>query len=284
MADISYSWDDAEYLEHVSEKDNLEVDVRTKRRAIIIKVLIAVIVLALIVELIFYALILPSKSIALVKVSGCTKLSSVEIKKMAGLTGKEKWLAINSSTVSKRLIANPLISSVTVQKKFPDKVLINVIEREPVAIAFANINEKTVPMEIDKYGVVFKIGNIDMERKLPIITGLTFNNPRAGMKINSKLSTLFMQLDVLQKKKSLLLNEVSEIKIKTKRSGGFELLIYPIKTRLAILTNKALTEDSLRYMILILDVVKDIGMDNEIVQIDIRGSNAVYKKRGSIDE
>ncbi len=284
MADISYAWNDTEYINNLPEADNVELDGRTRRKTIIIKCLIAVIVLALIIELVFYALILPSKSIALIKVSGCTDISSLEIKKIAGLTGKEKWMAINSSLISQRLISNPLISSVTVQKKFPDKVLINVVERKAVAIAFANINNKTIPMEIDKYGVVFRIGNIALGKNLPIITGLTFNNPVPGMKINSQLSSLFMQLELLKNKESLLLNEISEIKIKTKKYGGYELLIYPIKSKLSILTNKTLTEDSLRYMILLLDVVKDIGLDNEIVQIDIRGSNAVYKKRGALDE
>ena len=86
-------------------------------------------------------------------------------------------------------------------------------------------------------------------------------------------------MDILQKKHPLLLNEISEIKIQPKKYGGYDLILSPVKSRLSVITNKFLTEESLQYMILILDVIKDINLEKNIIGIDLRGANAVYIKR-----
>ncbi|QSI05269.1 cell division protein FtsQ/DivIB [Treponema pedis] len=285
MADVFCSWEHDKYSEEIYfENKNFRSEKKRGIKPLLIKILIMFFVIALAVEVIFYAIILPSRSAAIIEISGCENLSPYEIQKLSGLSGEVKWLSINSSAVSKRLVSSPLIASVTVEKKFPDRISIKVAERQPVAVSFAEINGKTVPMEIDKDGVVFRIGSGAVTRNLPIVTGLTFNNPRAGMKINKRLTEFFVQLDLLQKKQPVLLNEVSEIKIEPGRYGGYDLRIYPVKTRFSIITSKILTEDTLRYMLLLIDVACDTGLDKDISELDIRGSNAIYKKRGGGNE
>lgn len=280
MADILYNWNKDEYLNDTFFKDEKNISQkRSKLKPLIIKILIITLVLSLIGEVIFYAVILPYNSIAAINISGCVDLSSIEVKKLAGIDNNTKWLSINSSEISKKLVSYPGISSATVEKKFPDKVSIKIVERKAVAVAFAEINDKTIPMEIDGYGVVFRIGAPIVQTNLPIITGLTFKNPREGMQINEKLSQLFVQLDILQKRYPVLVNEISEIKIQPKKYGGYDLIIYPLKSRLSVITNKFLTDEALRYMMLILDVVKDINLEKDIIGIDLRGASAVYIKR-----
>ncbi len=280
MADILYNWNKDEYLRDAFFKDEKVVSQKkSKLKPIIIKIFIITLVLTLIGEVVFYAVILPYNSIAVINVSGCLDLSSIEVKKLSGINNNTKWLSINSSEISRRLVSYPGISSATVEKKFPDKVSIKIVERKAVAVAFTEVKGKTVPMEIDGCGVVFRIGAHMVQTNLPIVTGLTFKNPREGMQINEKLSQLFVQLDILQKKYPVLVNEISEIKIQPKKYGGYDLVIYPLKSRLYVITDKFLTDESLRYMMLILDVVKDINLEKDIIGIDLRGANAVYIKR-----
>ncbi len=277
MADILYSWKEETYSHE--QNGALQMPIRSKAKSFLIKVLIVFFLAVLAAEIIFYVLILPARSNANIIISGMNELTSLEIKQIAGLPNTVKWLSVNSSAVSKNLVVNPLIASATVEKKFPDKVLIKITERKPVAVAFTEIKGRTVPMEIDNSGVVFRIGNPAVSKSLPVIGGLIFNNPRAGMQVSSQLSEFFMGLDLLQKKQPLLLNEISEIKIREKKYGGYDLIVYPIKSQLSIITDRVLTEDGLRYMMLLVDVVCDLGMDSDISEIDIRGTNAVYKKR-----
>jgi len=285
MADILYTWKKEEYSgSNITEEKRTRTYKAANIKSIIIKFFIITFILFLIGEAVFYAIILPYNSIASVKISGCYDLTSVEVKKLAGIDGNTRWFNINSGEISKMLVSYPAIASATVEKIFPDKVLIKILERKAVAVSFIELDGRMIPMEIDSYGVIFRIGSPIIKSNLPIITGLTFKNPREGMQINEKLSQLFIQLDVLQKKHPVLLNEISEIKIQPKKYGGYDLVIYPLRSRLSIITNKSLTEESLRYMMLIIDVVKDISLDKGIIGIDLRGANAVYIKREAKDE
>lgn len=279
MADVVYSFGSAKYSD-----DAKTCCKKNSVKQIFLKILIVFIVVLFFVEVISYLLVLPARSNAIVYVDGCETLTLYEIKKIAGLSDQTKWLGINSSVISRLLISSPLIASATVEKKFPDKVLIKITERKAVAISFVEINDVTVPVEIDKEGVVFRIGSNYISKNLPIITGLTFSSLRAGIQVNKQLSDLFMQLDVLERNHSVLLNEISEIKIRPRKYGGYDLVLYPVKSCFSLITNKLLTEDTLRYMILLIDVARETGLDKTVVELDIRGSSAVYTKRGENNE
>lgn len=287
MADIPYSWEQKKYSnDSFSQKDEGYSNSSSKNRLrnILIKLCISFVVVALFAEVVFYALILPATSSAVINVYGTENLTTHEVLAIANLKGNVKWFSVDSFEVSKRLVSFPLVASVTVEKKFPDIVIIKITERKPVAISFAEIDGKTVPMEIDKYGVVFRIGSYYVPKNLPIITGLIFNNPVEGMHINKKLAGLFRDLDILKKTTPVLLNEISEIKISPIKYGGYDLIIYPVKCNFSIVTNKQLTADSLKYIMLISDVIRDTGLDKKIEEVDVRGSSAVYKTRGGKNE
>lgn len=285
MTDISFSLEQEPYSDNFYSQDkNVYTQKKKSFKIVFIKICLGIFICMLIAEIVFSVLIMPAVSPAVIDISGGENLSVHEIKEISGLTGTVKWLNINSSEISKRLVSFPLIASATVEKKFPDKLIIQITERKPVAISFAQINGRTIPMEIDKDGVVFRIGSSFIPQGLPIITGLTFKNPAAGMKINKQLLELFIQLDVLKRKQPLLLNEISEIKISPIKYGGYDLIIYPVKARFSVITNKYLTEDTIRYMMLLIDVANDSVFSDEICGMDIRGSNVAYKKRGGGNE
>ena len=111
-----------------------------------------------------------------------------------------------------------------------------------------------------------------------MVTGLTFENPVAGMRLDARLKPLLESLSVIEAKNPLLLAAVSEIRIDEKPYGGFDLVIYPVNTPVKVRTDKALNEDELQYMMLVLDVVKDL--DPSIDEIDIRAGTVAYRSKG----
>lgn len=250
----------------------------------LIKIFIAILVFFLVAEAVFYLFILPFSSTAKVQFSGIASLSDADLKKIAGLSDREKWGSFDTALVSRRLAAYPLVAEVRVTKKYPDKVFVEITERSAVAVLLAAVGGRTVPMEIDKTGTVFKILQKEINRTLPVISGLEFQNARAGMKVHKQLMPLFNQLEMLQKKNPVLLSEISEMKIEQKKYGGFDLIIYPVRTRIKVRTTGALNEDRLRYMMLMLDVVRDFGHDSQIEELDVRAGTAVYRFREEINE
>jgi cell division protein len=249
-----------------------------------LKIFIIALLLFLIGETVFYLFIVPFTSVVKVEVSGMSSVSAEAITQAAGLSKADKWGKINTLAVQRRLKQIPLIAEVSVIKKFPDQLLIDIVERKPVGILLATVGGRTVPMEIDKTGTVFKRVTKETSKLLPVISGLSFQNIRAGMKVHKQLVPLFMQLDLLQKKNPALLSEISEMKIEQKKYGGFDLVLYPVRTPVKVRTGSTLNEDRLQYMILTLDVIREFDRTSMIEELDVRGGTAAYRLRGENHE
>ena len=249
-----------------------------------LKIVIYLLLLFLAGNIVYYLFILPLTSPAKVHFSGAASLSDVELKKIAGLKGSEKWGELDTKTISRRLASYPLIAEAKVSKSYPDKISIGILERTPVAVLYADVGNRTVALEIDKTGTVFRIAPRESYMVLPVISGLAFENPRTGMTVHKQLVPLFNQLEALQKKNSLLLSEISEIRIEQKKYGGFDLLLYPIQMRTKVRTDGALNEELLQYMMLMLDVVRKSNLRDKITEVDVRAGTVAYRMKGEINE
>lgn len=247
-------------------------------RPVVLKVLIGVLTLFLLAEFAFYLLVIPATSLVRLTVKGAPSVGFDEICAMAGITGRERWIRFDTAEVAGRLAQNPLFETVSVERKFPDRVIVSVTERAPVAVAFGMINGRTVPVLIDRTGIAFRIGNVPAGANLPLLTGIQFENPVAGMRLNPKLRPLLAQISDLESRNSVLLSSVSEIKIEQKTYGGYDIVVYPVNAPVRVRTDRALNEDALQYMMLVLDVVQDLELDVE--EIDIRAGTVAYRVRG----
>lgn len=251
---------------------------KTDGRKILLKVLIGLLIVLLAVELLFYIILVPVTSEVRLEITGTETMGYDEVCQLAGISGSEKWLHFNASSVATRLASNPLFESVTVSKQFPDTVNISFKERTPVAVCFGEIGGRTVPLEIDREGVAFRIGGTEIGNNIPLLTGLTFENPVAGMRLNERLKPLLQQIEYLENNHPVLLASVSEIKIEPKTYGGYDLVLYPVHTPVKVRTDKALNQDVIQYIMLVLDVVQAEIQD--IDEIDIRAGTVAYRMKG----
>ena len=249
-----------------------------------LKIIILVMLLFLAGDSIYYLFIVPFNTTAKIQFSGIDTILEADMKKAVGLTGTEKWGKLNKDVLLHRITSYPLVAEARVVKKYPDKVLIELAERKPVGVLLATVGGRTIPMEIDKTGTVFKVAAKQDRQALPIISGLSFQNIRAGMKVHKQLVPLFKQLELLQKKNPALLSEISEMKIEQKKYGGFDLILYPVRSHVKVRTDGTLNEDRLRYMILTLDVIRDLDLNTQIEELDVRAGTACYRLRGETDE
>ena len=256
---------------------------KTKGRQFL-KIVILLMLLFLAGDLVYYLFIVPFNSTAKIQLSGLDTILEANLKKAAGLTGMEKWGKIDKDVLLHRITSYPVVAEARVVKKYPDKVLIDITERKPVGVLLATVGGRTVPMEIDKTGTVFKVASQKDPQTLPIISGLSFQTIRAGMKVHKRLVPLFKQLDILQKKNPALLSEISEMKIEQKKYGGFDLILYPVRTQVKVHTEGTLNEEKLQYMILALDVIRELDLNAKIEELDVRGGTASYRLRGETDE
>ena len=109
----------------------------------------------LLVEIILYTMVIPSKEPVKISFTGLQMYSPEEMYRILNTNTNQTWSNFDSAKAAAILADCPWIESVSVEKKFPDSVSISVKERIPVAATLLNIKGKTLPVQIDESGVLF---------------------------------------------------------------------------------------------------------------------------------
>ncbi|MDR9757383.1 MAG: cell division protein FtsQ/DivIB [Thermacetogeniaceae bacterium] len=117
-----------------------------------------------------------------IEVKGNKKLPQTEIVQKSGLSLGINYFDIDTGLVAKRLSSIPVIASVEVNKKLPNRMEIVVEEREPLAL-YCTQDSFAV---IDGQGYCIEKNVSIHDYDLPIITGLIPDLLRPGEKVSDK--------------------------------------------------------------------------------------------------
>ena len=281
MSDVSLLVAD-DYLDKdffLSDDFDSSSEGKTEKKIKMIKVIFCVLCFALLCELVIYKYIMPSFSSPKVTVTGQKEYSAEEIARLLLPMNSTNWFDFDVDQAVSLLSSEAGIDHVMVEKKFPDKIYVNVSEREPVAVTFVVENGSSAPVQIDKNGVLFpgKKAAID-EDFLPIVSGLPGEYMSKGMRIPSKYRPLIDQISKISQLPQHYFASLSEICVLPKDSGNYELALIPAQSKVKVLTDRALNEDALKYMLVVLDVVNQIGTD-EVAAVDLRYGSVSYITR-----
>ncbi|MDI6784276.1 MAG: FtsQ-type POTRA domain-containing protein [bacterium] len=107
----------------------------------------------------------PYFNLARVEVSPMTQIGKEEILDLANIKLNSNLLMLRSGTIVAKVSAHPWVEQVQIQKRFPDKVRIEVVERKPVAI----ICGKEM-FGIDEEGYLLPGIRMEVVKDLPLIT------------------------------------------------------------------------------------------------------------------
>ncbi|MBM4350214.1 MAG: FtsQ-type POTRA domain-containing protein [Deltaproteobacteria bacterium] len=144
-----------------------------------------------------------------VEIKGCKKIPEKTILSLAKIEGKPNLFTLPLKEISVRVEAHPWVEHVRVRKIFPDRVLIHIEERKPMAIL-----QLEEPFYIDSKGVIFsRVGDRD-EYDFPFLTGLTrqmFDKDPAAAKHLIARALEFLR--IVDQEKARPLDGVSEIRM-----------------------------------------------------------------------
>jgi cell division protein FtsQ len=231
-------------------------------------------------ELIWLFVVSPCMPLSTVDIKGLNGISRIAVLEQAGIDARSSFMSVNAPAAKEALSSIPLIENVELVKHFPDAIEITITNRVPVAAAAAYINGRTVPVFFDKNGVLFQIGQsggMAIDGTLPVLSGLVFENITAGLRLPEFLLPLFTELETLRSNAPELLSTISEIHISKKKYDAYELTVYPVYNPVRIHIGRHINEDSIRYMLLLLDVLNGKGM--ALDELDFRTDTASYKVR-----
>jgi cell division septal protein FtsQ len=249
------------------------------------KRLLFVCLLLLAGELLWLFLINPALPLSGINISGTDILDRRTILNEAGITERTSYLSFNASDAKAALEMIPQIESAEIIKKFPDTVNINLIKRKPTAVSLSDTAGRASIIVYDKNGVVFEISNVDAtvtNKGLPIISGMVFENARLGMRLPSFLLPLLNDIHELGEKSPELLSVISEIRINKKTQNAYDLILWTAYSPVKIKLGSELKENDLSYMLLLLDVLKEKGIDVDYIDYrDYRSGTASYLPKRS---
>jgi cell division protein FtsQ len=107
-----------------------------------------------------------------VRFEGCKNLTPQELMGLAHLRQGDNILAFNLQEIAHKIIADPWVKDVRIERNFPHQLIIKITERVPVALA-SQEDLFLVDREGDLFKKVERQDNIDM----PVITGLSLSEP-----------------------------------------------------------------------------------------------------------
>jgi len=155
------------------------------------------------------------------KIDGNRMASNKQISALSKVDIHSNLLAINVPQVKSLLESHPWIDRVVVTRNWPNRLLITVKEKKPVAI----LNRDTGLFYLDKKGLIIAVASPSQELDFPVITGLEsfhFNSTNSAQ-THDILQDIMALLKLAARKNSTLPEQnISEINI-TKNN---EMILY----------------------------------------------------------
>ena len=104
-------------------------------------------------------------------IKGCTRVTEKEISALAGINPSQNILAINLGEIARRIKVNPWVADVSIEREFPNRLVIEINERK--ATALVKRNKSLYFMDCD--GVIIEKLKNGEKADLPILTGFHEN-------------------------------------------------------------------------------------------------------------
>ncbi len=271
--DVDFLMKSSDGIPAFKEKGNTK---KKDPRITIAKIVVLILIVLLAIEAVFYTMVIPCLAPVKVQFSGLKTIpSSLLMQKLEDL-GTVTWIEFDSSRAVDSLSSFSSIESVSVDKIFPDKVLISIKERKPVAKTIVNINDRSTTVQISENGVLFtNTTSVSADSNIPLISGLPVDGMQLGMRFPSKFRPLMAQIAAIGALPQKYFSAISEIQVLQKEYGNYELVLYPVQSHVRVLADRSLNEEALKRMLVILDVVNSIELN--VSEIDLRYGSISYK-------
>ena len=155
-------------------------------------------------------------------ISGDVILDQEDYHEIIGEIKGKQIYEVNSRKLSSKLERNPYVKAARVSKHYPNKLNIDIVEREPIAI----INNKKKFM-IDSEAIILPNRNSFFESALiPMLSGFNPANdlyPEGDITLSIKVKEAIKILDFIQINYNELFNEIAELRIN--KDDEFEIIL-----------------------------------------------------------
>lgn len=118
-----------------------------------------------------------------VSIQGNKRVTQLELLQKGGLEDKTNILSLNLSNVKKKMEGLPWIQSVQLRRELPNKLVIQVKEREPLSLVLFQQGL----FFMDREGFPFKKAERQETNTLPVLTGLGSDQWQEGRRLDPRI-------------------------------------------------------------------------------------------------
>jgi len=248
------------------------------------KVLLPVAILVVVCVAGFVFLLLPGTKISHINSVGATTMEAGELASWAGLPEGANWFSVDCDAVARNLEAHPRVARASVERRFPDTLVLSITERIPVALVYVvSSTGRTEAHCVDADGVVFASASLyPGAAVLPILSGLEIRGLWYGLRLEGPFTDLLASLSVVRASEPALVSALSELRVVVKNGAPAELLVYTTRYRIPVRMQAVLDAGLLKSMLLVLDVVESEGLSPSIKELDLRSDTFVYRTKEAV--
>jgi len=110
----------------------------------------------------------PYFNVSAIGVTGNVALSKPQVRKLSGITRGTNIFRVNTKAVEEKILLNPFVASVEVERDLPSAISIRIVEYEPIAV----IPVEGKFMEVSKEGYCLSHCTGISKLNLPVVSGL----------------------------------------------------------------------------------------------------------------
>lgn len=218
--------------------------------------------------------------VAAVSVRGMTNVGEAEVLEALALTPETNLVNADIPAMESRILANPKVASARIGRTFPDKLVVDLVERKAVACVLVTEDTGMRSIAIDEEGVAFAyMDSIASPGRLPILSGIRFERFAPGQRLPEYLRPLLRDIAELSQESPSLLEAFSEIKIEKISDSEAELLLFPSGKTAPVRMPARLTRAGLGSALLVLDILAGREGAEKIEEIDFRTGTIVYRTK-----
>ncbi len=243
----------------------------------VLKGFIGLLVVLLVLELAFHLVAAPNLKLAKLVFLGDRPRLESSVGKLLGLRDHEYYFSIDEGMLKSRLEALAWVKTARVEKSFPDTLTVELEVRKALAVSLVG----GAVLSVDEDGWVFDVRTDSQGLDLPVISGVTFESLKPGIRFPETVLPLFERLSELRHSSPGLFRMVSEIELQRNDRGGFDAVFYPIHTPVRILLGDRWDQASIQQMFVLLDLVSRQGWTGKTKEIDFRATPVVLRPRES---
>lgn len=225
------------------------------------------VIIGIITALIFY---LPFFKVSDAQISGLFYLEKdaldVQLEEIKG----QNFVFLNKNDIKETFLANSYVKEVEISRKFPNKIMVTIKERAPVAFlvttdGFIQVSEDSIFLDIKQSPGSYN---------LPLITGVElYAIPGVGKKIESP--ALEEALKIVSGSSKMLMGKIAELNVDNER-----IIAYTRNGITILLGGAEDIENKLKILEGILESIVDVTIPvSEIEHIDLRFKGTYVIKR-----